>query len=174
MSAPFDKRRTVDDILGGSGSGINDIWDSVAAAGDDFEPIPPGVYRCVLTDGRVAESSTEKPCYRVEFTIVEGPHANRKLWHDCWLTRNAMHLAKRDLAKLGIHRPEQLRQPPPIGLLADVHVALHSRDEGRPRNNVTRFQVVADAPPPGTLDAEEGDEPPAEEGSDHDDDTTPF
>jgi hypothetical protein len=174
MPPPSDKRRTVEDILSGSGGGINDIWDTVAPAGDDFDPLPPGVYRCIVTDGRVAESSTAKASYKVEFTIVEGPHASRKVWHDCWLTRDALHLAKRDLAKLRIFRPEQLKQPPPTGIVADVRVALSTRDDGSVLNRVAAFKVVADAPPPGTFDPDEGEGGTPDEGAAQEDDEVPF
>ncbi len=169
MAGNFDKRRrSVEDILSGSGGGV-DWWDDVAPAGDDFEPIPPGTYRCVLTDGRVAESTTGKASFKLEFTIVGGPHANRRLWHDCWLTREAGALSRRDLEKIGIRRPEQLRLPPPTGILADVKVALRARDDGTQWNRVAAFQVVGDAPPPMSLAPEDEDD---EAGPDTD--TVPF
>ena len=142
-----DKRRSVDDILASGGSGFNDLWNNTAAAGDDFDPIPAGLYRAVISDGRVHESTKGTSSYRIEFTIVDGPFTNRKLWHHCWLTRNALAMTKRDLAKIGIQTPEQLRQEPPTGRICEVRVALPhpTTPDTPPRNEVKGFKVVADA-----------------------------
>lgn len=162
-----DKRRSVDDILSSVGSGFNDMWNATIAADDDLKPIPNGTYRAVISDGRVQESSKGTSSYRIEFSIVEGEHTNRKVWHHCWLTRNALAMSKRDLAKIGIHTPDQLRQPPPSGLICEVKVALltSSAPDGVPRNEVRGFKVIADASlsvdsdDDTTADAEESGDP---------------
>ena len=77
---PFDKRRSVDDILRGASGSIEAWWDKVEAASDDFEPLPAGQYNCLISGGSVNESATGKPSYSIEFTVIDGPHINRKLW----------------------------------------------------------------------------------------------
>lgn len=160
----YDKRRSVDDILASAGSGFNDMWNATPAASDDFEPIPAGLYRALLTDGRVHESATGTTSYRIEFTIIEGKFENRRIWHHCWLTRNALAMTKRDLAKLGILTPEQLRGAPPTGLLCEVRVALVNPTDASPRNEVRGFKVVDNASL--AIDFEDDTPPDAEETGD--------
>src|SRR5438270_13906957 len=118
-----DKRPTLTDILSNAADGFNDVWENTAAA-DEFEPLPGGTYRSLVTDGKLSESRTNKtPSYRVAFQVLEGSFKGRKLWEDYWLTPAALPTSKRELRRLGIERPEQLKQPPPAGLIADVRVA---------------------------------------------------
>ena len=76
------------------------------------------------------------------------------------LTPKALPVTKRDLAKLRIHTPQQLRQAPPTGAIADIKVALRSADDGTQFNRVAAFQVIGEGTPPGILepDADEMDE----------------
>jgi Protein of unknown function (DUF669) len=157
MPSPSDRRRTVDDILGGGSGDFNDLWDNTQAASDDFDPIPMGVYRCLVSDGKLSVAKSGTKSYKIEFRILEGDFAGRKLWHDCWLTRDAFAMTKRDLTKVGVTSGDALHHPPRSGIIADVKVALRTENDGRQHNRVNGFKVVADAPPPGTLDADEGD-----------------
>ena len=156
-----DKRPRLDDILGGSGDDFNSLWDATAAAGD-FEPLPPGRYSCLVVDGKRAESKAKAtPSYKVTFEVIEpAEFAGRKLWHDLWLTAKALPTSKRDLAKLRIIRPDQMRQAPPTGLIAEVKVALRTGDDGESFNRVSGFEVTGEAPPTDAL------EPDGEELSD--------
>jgi hypothetical protein len=158
MPVPSDKRPTYNDILGGGGDDFNRLWDATAAADEGFDPLPPGTYRCFVADGRVATAKTRTSSYKVTFQVISGPFAGRKLWHDLWLTPKALAMTKRDLAKLRIHTPAQLRQAPPTGIVADVRVTLHTENDGRSCNKVLGFTVVEDAPPPGTFDPDSEDE----------------
>jgi hypothetical protein len=170
MPAPSDKRRTVDDILGSTSDDFNALWESTPAAADDFEPIPPGVYRCLVSDGKLSTARSGTHSFKVEFLIIEGPHRNRKLWHDAWLTRDAFANTKRDLLKLGVTSREAMNRPPRSGIVVEVKVALRTENDGRQYNRVNGFKVVADAPPPEILDVDEDDEGTTDEC----DDDVPF
>lgn len=153
MPLPSDKRQTVDDILGGGSDDFN--WDDTVAASDDFDPIPSGVYRCLLTNGRLSTARTGTRSYKLEFSVLDGDHAGRKLWHDAWFTRNAKTFTKRDLEKVGFTSQKALEHPPRSGYVVDVKVALRTENDGRQSNKVLGFKVVVEAPPPGTLDADD-------------------
>lgn len=54
----------------------------------------------------------------------------------------ALPYAKRDLAKFGITRPEQLDEPFPRGFRCKVAVALRVEDDGRTFNKVRGFEII--------------------------------
>jgi hypothetical protein len=166
-----DRRPRLDDILNGGGDDFNAMWDETAAAGE-FEPLPSGRYKSLIADGRLAESKTNKtPSYKLTFEILEpAAFAGRKVFHDLWLTPKALATSKRDLAKLRITTPQQLRQAPPTGVIVDVKVALRTGDDGARYNKVAGFQVIDEGTPPGTLepDSDELDGDDKEDASDLD------
>ncbi len=90
------------------------------------------------------ETSRNKgtPGYKIEFSIVEGEHTGRKVWHDCWLTAAALPQSKRDLAKLGIKSPAQMEQPLPRWIRCKVTVVVVKDDDGVERNKVRKFEVI--------------------------------
>ena len=158
---PDARRPRLDDILNGGGDDFNEMWDTTPAAGE-FEPLPAGRYKAIITDGRLAESRANKtPSYKLVFEILEpAAFAGRKVHLDLWLTPKALATSKRDLAKVRIVTPQQLRQAPPTGVIADVRVALRTTDDGAQFNRVAAFQVIGEGTPPGALepDAAELDE----------------
>ena len=135
------------DILNGSSGGFNGLWNSTAAAGD-FGPVPAGEYVCRVTKGELEASRTKgTPGYKVEFTILDGEFAGRRLWLDCWLTPAALPQSKRDLGKLGIMTPEQMEQPLPRGIRCRVQVVIRRDHDGIERNRVRSFEVICIDPP---------------------------
>jgi hypothetical protein len=174
MPVPPDKRPTHDSVSG-DGDDFNDLWNRTEAAADGFDPLPPGVYRCIVADGREAFAKTGTRGYKVVFQVVSAPFTGRKLWLDLWLTPRALSVSKRDLQKLGIHRPEQLKQAPPAGIVCNVKVVVRTEDDGRSYNRVSAFAVVEDAPPPGTLDPDDDEADQGGEGDNHNnDDEVPY
>ena len=130
------------DILHGNGGDFNDRWNNTEAAGD-FGPVPRGVYVCHATRGELESSrSKSTPGYKIEFTILDGDFAGRKLWHDCWLTPAALPQAKRDLLKLGITSPAQMEQPLPKWIRCNVTTVVRRDDDGIERNKVQTFDAV--------------------------------
>lgn len=112
-----------------------DLWNATEAA-KEYEPIPEGTYTCHLIEGHLSQSRSGTPCYKCTFRVIDGPHEGRRLWWEIWLTQKAMAMAKRDLAKLGIQRPEQMEQPVPQWLRCRVVVTIETDDSGTARNRV--------------------------------------
>ena len=155
------------DILAAGGLSGNDFlgnWQATAAAGE-FDPLPPGEYVCHATSGELDTSRHGTPRYKLAFTVIEGDHTGRIVWHDLYLTPAALPMAKRDLAKLGIDDPAKLEQPLPVGMRCKVRVALRRDDDGTERNRVARFDVVGiDQPAVDAFAPTETDGATTEEG----------
>ena len=143
MSMPSsDRRPRPRDIVRGNAADFQRTWDTTEAS-SGFDPLPPGVYRCLISDGRLFTSKTNAtPGFKIEFQVIDPPHAGRKVWHDVWLSSKALSMAKGELAKLGIKSPDQLEQPLPPGLIADVTVVQRTDDYGAVFNRVKTFKVV--------------------------------
>lgn len=123
-------------------SEIQRLWDATKPAGD-FAPLPAGEYVARFAAGARKESKSRgTQGYEIEFQVIEGEHAGRRIWHDVWLTPLAISWAKRDLAKLGIVSPEQLDQPIQQGFVCAVKLVLRTEDDGTQRNKVRSFDVL--------------------------------
>ena len=121
-----------------------------ANVASDLTTLPRGTYRCRLTHGEFSQSTSGKPGYTLTFTVDNGGHKDRRVWHTAWLTQAALPMTKRDLAKLGVTTLEMLEKPLPAGIVCEVKVALRVDDDGTERNRVVSFEVVAVlADPPG-------------------------
>ena len=158
-----DRRPRLRDIVHGNAADFNRTWNETEAS-SGFDPLPPGVYRALITDGRLFTSKTNAtPGFKITFEVIDPPHAGRKVWHDVWLSSKALGIAKGELAKLGITHPDQLEQPLPSGLIADVQVIQRTADDGTVSNRVRTFKVVEsgvpadDFRPAADLDVERGE-----------------
>lgn len=137
------------DILGDSHDGdqLRRAWDDTEAA-DEFKPLPRGEYTARITKGELTTSRRNAtPSYKLTFRVLEGEHAGRQFWTDIWLTPQALPMAKRDLAKLGVTQLEQLEQPLPPRIRCSVQLALRKDDDGSEYNHVRRFDVLGVDPP---------------------------
>jgi hypothetical protein len=140
----MNQPRRLSDIIGGSGSenDLEALWNSTEAAAD-YKPLPPGHYIVHLIAGEKNQSRNKgTPCFKMTFRVIEGPHANRQVWHEVWLTPKAIGMAKRDLAKIGITSPKQMEAPIPPGLRCKLHVVIHRDDDGTERNRLRDFEVI--------------------------------
>ena len=140
----MNERKPLSEILGNNApdSDLESLWNATEAA-EEFAALPPGKYLCHLIAGELSQSGRSRtPGYKLTFKVIEGPHTNRRVWHDIWLTDRAMSLAKRDLGKLGITTLKQLQQPIPRWLRCEVTVTLERDDDGAARNRVRTFQVL--------------------------------
>jgi hypothetical protein len=134
-------------------------FDATKAAGD-LTPLPSGTYEAHATDGTLGTSRSKgTPFYKLTFRVCEGEHQGRHFWHDVYLTEAAMPLAKRDLAKLGIQRLEQLQQPLPALFRCRVKVALRKSDDGNEFNAVKTFEVIGIDKPEADPFAPQGPQP---------------
>jgi hypothetical protein len=138
----FRERKRLADILNEQDQDDLARMFQEADVAPDAKPIPPGRYRCRLTDGELVQSKSNTKGYRLTFTVDEGEHKGRRIWLTLWFTSAAMRFAKRDLAKLGVRDLHALDAPLPHGFLCDVQVALRADDAGSERNEVSWFEVV--------------------------------
>ena len=135
-------RKSLTDVLNGTARAeLARQFDEAEAAGDML-PLPRGDYRCRITDGELVTSKGGTPGYTLTFTVDDGEHKGRRLWHTAWLTPAALPMTKRDLAKLGVTSLDMLDRPLPAGVVCDVRVVVRADDDGVERNRVSRFDVV--------------------------------
>jgi hypothetical protein len=164
-------RKSLSDILHGPEQDrLQSAWDSATPADDFGTPLPPGEYTCHVIGCELFNARSKgTPGVKLTFRIIDGEHAGRRLWHDCWLTEAAMPQTKRDLQKLGVTRLEQLEQPIPPGIRAEVKLALRRDDDGNEFNRVKTFAVVgideSEADPFAPADAPSVSSPQAGDGN---------
>jgi hypothetical protein len=142
-----DNRPRLKDILRASSTDFQRTWDTTEPS-NGFDPLPPGVYRCLIADGKLFTSKNNTPGYKLTFEVIDKPYTGRKAWFDAWLSSKALAMAKGELAKLGILSYKQLDDPLPPGLIADVTVVQRTDDNGMTSSRVRTFKVVpADVAP---------------------------
>ncbi len=135
-------RKSLVDVLNGTTrEELARQFGETEAAGDML-PLPRGTYRCRITDGEIGTSKGGTPGYTLTFSVDDGEHKGRRLWHTAWLTPAALPMTKRDLAKLGVTSLDMLDRPLPAGIVCDVQVVVRADDDGVERNRVSRFHVV--------------------------------
>lgn len=135
-------RKSLVDVLNGTTRDeLARKFDEAEAAGE-LLTLPRGNYRCRVTDGELVTSKSGTPGYTLTFTVDDGEHKGRRLWHTSWLTDAAMSMSKRDLAKLGVTSLDMLDRPLPAGFVCDVKVVVRADDDGVERNRVVSFSVV--------------------------------
>jgi hypothetical protein len=158
----MNQRKKLSDILSnGNGGDFHNNWNSTQAA-DEFGPLPPGQYTARILSGELFNAKRNNtPGYKLALEVTEGDYEGRRLWLDFWLTPAALPMTKRDLAKIGLERPEQLEEPIQPGILLKVKVVLRRDDDGNESNKVVRFEFLGieagDAFEP--KDDGEGDDP---------------
>jgi hypothetical protein len=135
-------RKNLADVLGGASRAELARQFAEAEAAGDMLPLPRGTYRCRVTDGELVTSKGGTPGYTLTFSVDDGEHKGRKLWHTAWLTPAAMPMTKRDLAKLGVLSLDALDRPLPAGFVVDAKVVLRADDDNVERNRVVSFVVV--------------------------------
>lgn len=140
-------RKSLVDVLAGTSRDELARQFAEAEAAGDMLPLPRGTYRCRVTDGELVTSKGGTPGYSLTFTVDDGEHKGRKVWHTAWLTPAALPMTKRDLAKLGVTSLDMLDRPVPPGIVCDVKVVVRADDDGVERNRVVSFagvEVLAD------------------------------
>jgi hypothetical protein len=135
-------RKSLVDVLNGTARAELARQFAEAEAAGDMAPLPRGTYRCRVTNGELVTSKSGTPGYTVTFTVDDGEHKGRRLWHTAWLTQSALPMTKRDLAKFGVKSLDMLDRPLPAGFVCDVKVVLRVDDDGVERNRVVSFAVV--------------------------------
>jgi hypothetical protein len=142
-----DNKRLSDILMNSERDQLEQAWSTTKAA-DDLKPLPAGEYRCRVAGGELFNSRSGTPGYKLTMEVIEGDHTGRRIWHDIWLSKPAMPMAKRDLAKLGVQSLSQLESPLPRGIVVAAKVALRNGDDGSEFNRIIRFEVVEIMQPP--------------------------
>lgn len=156
-------RKSLSDILrNGDRENLSRAWSEAKTADEYGTPLPVGEYICHLTAADFFNAKTNgTPGVKLAFKVIQGEHAGRFVWQDCWLTGPAMPQTKRDLLKLGIDRLERLEQPLPPGIRCAVRVVLRKDDQGNEFNRVKTFAVLGiDEPQKDPFAPAEGPAPP--------------
>lgn len=135
-------RKSLVDVLNGSARADLSRQFAETEVADDMRPLPRGTYRCRVTDGELVTSKAGTPGYCLSFTVEDGEHRGRRLWHTAWLTPAALPMSKRDLLKVGVTSLDMLDRPLPQGIVCTVAVAVRVDDDGTERNRVVSFSVV--------------------------------
>src|SRR3954467_9138550 len=100
-----ERKKLSDILMNSERERLERTWGATKAA-DDLKPIPSGEYRCRVINGELFNSKSGTPGYKLTLEVLDGDQAGRRVWHDVWLSEAALSMAKRDLNKLGIDRPE--------------------------------------------------------------------
>lgn len=144
-----DRPASLTDLLHDAAADLRDAWSRTDAA-RDLEPLPAGTYIAHVHGIKLFRAKTGTPGAKIRFDVLEGEHAGRRLFFDCWLTPAALPCSKRDLAKLGITELDQLESGalPPGRIRCKVRVAQHRADDGRTFDRVRAFDVIGIDDPP--------------------------
>ena len=125
----------------------------------DFEHIPAGRYNAEITDSDMLDNSRGTGEYlKLEFTILDGPCAGRKLWAQLNLNNpstQAVEIAQRELSaichavgKLRVQDSVQLHNIP-----LEINVKVKTSPEYGPQNIVRGFSSInGNASKPGSSD----------------------
>lgn len=143
------RRPRLADLLGDKGRDeLAQEWAETQAA-PEMGVVPSGHYLLEAVLGNLQKNRNETPHYRVRFRIVTPEeHRGHLLFHSFYLTQDALPMSKRDLATLGIKKPEQLEQPLPPGLRVDVDVVVRVGNDGCKFNDLRNFKTA----PPATTE----------------------
>jgi hypothetical protein len=138
-------RKPLTGIVAGAGGGNDDIFDQfdTATAADDFGPLQKGTYECLAVGGQLTTAKTGTPGYTVEFKVVEGDHAGRRLWMTKYFTPAALPYTKAVLQKFGIDSKAKLSQPFPANrMVFKLTVTVRKDDDGTERNEVKKLDLL--------------------------------
>ncbi len=160
--------KLTDILTGADRDTIKSAWQNTDAA-EDFVPLPAGEYVAHIVNGELFNAKTGTSGYKLTFKVIEGEHADRRFWHEVWLTPAAIPMAKRDLGKLGITDIDQLEEPLPQGIRVQAKVALRRDDDGNEYNRVRGFKVLGiDEPQQDAFAPDDNPEPEQTPSTDSD------
>ena len=129
--------------IGANGFDATNVEPSV-----DFEHIPAGRYNAEITDSDLLDNSRGTGEYlKLEFTILDGPYAGRKLWTQLNLVNpspQAVEIAKRDLSAI-CHATGKLQVQDSIDLHnipMEINVKVKNNPEYGPQNVIRGFTPI--------------------------------
>jgi hypothetical protein len=115
---------------------------------NDFEHVPADRYKAEITDSAMLDNSKATGEYlKLEFTILDGPYAGRKLWTQLNLVNpspQAVEIAKRDLSaicratgKLRVQDSSELHNIP-----LEINVKVKTTKEYGPQNIIRGYSAI--------------------------------
>lgn len=120
-------------------------FDSVSAA-PEYTPLPPGIYLARVVQGEYTTTRAGDDAYRMKFEVTEGDRQGRSITRWWTFGPKALAYTKRDLAPFGLVSQAQLLSPfPEAGREYRVRlvVALQTGNDGSPRNDIKRIEVLS-------------------------------
>jgi len=119
-------------------------FDAVAPA-DPFEPLSPGQYRARVLRGEIIQTKGGVDGYRMQFEILQGECAGRKLSRTWVFTAKALPYAKRDLSVFGLKSSTDLLAPfpkPGTEVFCRLWVAQRMSDDLVVWNDIKRIDQI--------------------------------
>jgi len=114
----------------------------------DFEHVPAGRYIAEITDSDMRDNSKGTGEYLwLEFTILDGPYAGRKLWAQLNLVNpstQAVEIAQRELSAI-CHASDKLRVQDSMELHnipMEINVKVKSDPEYGPQNVIRSYKAI--------------------------------
>lgn len=77
----------------------------VTPAGGDYEPLPDGWYNVRVTDAEEVTARTGTPGIKVTMQVIDGPHANRKIFDRIWVSEAGAGFLRQKLESMGMAIP---------------------------------------------------------------------
>jgi hypothetical protein len=127
-------------------------FDASAIEVSTFDPLPPGWYTATIVESDMVETRAKNGNFlKLEFEIVDGEHAKRKLWTNLNLDNPnplAVQIAKGELASIckavGIIKPKDSAELHNIPL--EIKIALRKRDDnGEDANEIKAYRPLSTA-----------------------------
>ena len=153
---------SLDNVFGSDQAAeLEHLFESTEAAQDRSDPIPRGRYELALEGADFGKSQQKgTPCIVLVLMVTSGDHEGRKIWHQLWLTENAMAWTKRDLAKFGInHLSDMNNGSLPRGAVVKADVVVKQNDDGKQWNEITGMDSTTEKWSPGKDAFDESDAP---------------
>ena len=131
-----------------SNLGINGFDATGIEPSTDFEVIPAGTYVAEITASSMLPNSKGTGEYlKLEFTVLDGPYAGRKLWTQLNLinpSQQAVEIAQRDMSAI-CHAAGKLRVQDSIELHnipMEIGVKVKSSEEYGPQNVIKGYKGI--------------------------------
>lgn len=123
--------------------------------GVKFSAVPAGEYEVEIIKAEIYDRNPNKESWKLTLKITAGEYAGNGIWHDLWLTEDAVAHTKADLSRLGIDAddPEVLdaaiESASVVGLHLRATLSVQSRKNGDKFNRVDSFFKIfpAETPP---------------------------
>lgn len=97
--------------------------DLMSQAGAGFEPLPANSYDVQVSEAEASKTAKDKTMFKVTFTVLNGPFANRKLWSNLTVSPEsppALGIFFSQMAALGLTKDYFSTGPSPEAIAASL------------------------------------------------------